>query len=302
MAMKCRNCDTLADICTGDNADVGWVNVAVQTLIAAYGQQTGLQGHFGAIQGPWHDRSALDTVPPLVEETYAGHRAEELSILASLVERLRISASPTELVLGWLIPDAAETMIRVGWLGQAEALITLLENEGAAAQQSWITAVAARCRAELLVARGDIEAATVATQRSLEEHRHISLPFERACTLLLLGKLLRRVRRKRAAVAAFGEALRAFDELGLAPWVVRVQEELGRAKPAHASHDVLTPTELRVAELAASGLRNRDVAATLFISPKTVEVNLSRIYRKLGVRSRTQLSRVVGPFDEMRTA
>ena len=82
-----------------------------------------------------------------------------------------------------------------------------------------------------------------------------------------------------------------FEEMGTPLWAQRARAELSRTNvgPGHAVE--LTPSEQRVAELAASGMTNRDIAAALFISPKTVEHNIGRIYRKLGIRSRAELGR-----------
>ncbi len=117
------------------------------------------------------------------------------------------------------------------------------------------------------------------------------MPFERARTQLLVGQLERRQRHNQAASAALTEALQTFEQLGTPLWAERTRTELGRANVGPHRDATLTPSEQRVAELAASGMTNRDVAAALFISPKTVEANLSRIYRKLGINSRAALGR-----------
>ncbi|MGH3525518.1 MAG: helix-turn-helix domain-containing protein, partial [Mycobacterium sp.] len=96
-------------------------------------------------------------------------------------------------------------------------------------------------------------------------------------------------RRKDAAAATLHEALHAFEDMGTPLWAKHARAELARTKVRRASDLGLTPTEQRVAELAASGMTNRDVAASLFISPKTVEHNLGRVYRKLGIHSRAEL-------------
>jgi DNA-binding NarL/FixJ family response regulator len=90
------------------------------------------------------------------------------------------------------------------------------------------------------------------------------------------------------------EALSTFEELGTPLWAERARAELARVNVATHGAE-LTPSERRVAELAASGMTNRDVAAALFISPKTVEANLSRVYQKLGIRSRAELGRRIDP-------
>jgi DNA-binding NarL/FixJ family response regulator len=115
------------------------------------------------------------------------------------------------------------------------------------------------------------------------------MPFERARTQLLLGRLQRRQRRKDVASRTLQEALAVFEDLDVPLWADRARAELSRTAVARRGIAGLTPSEQRVAELAASGMTNRDVAAALFISPKTVEVNLSRIYRKLGIHSRAEL-------------
>ena len=80
-----------------------------------------------------------------------------------------------------------------------------------------------------------------------------------------------------------------FDGMGARLWAAKARDELERVSLRRAAQDELTESERRVAELAAAGLTNRNVAAQLFISPKTVEANLARVYRKLGINSRAEL-------------
>jgi DNA-binding CsgD family transcriptional regulator len=155
-------------------------------------------------------------------------------------------------------------------------------------------AVGARCRSMWLGASGDVAAATAMAHQAMAEHDRLPMPFERARTQLLVGQLLRRQRQKDTASHAFREALQIFEELGAPLWADRARAELARSKVVPSSDLALTPSELRVAELAASGMTNRDVAAALFISPKTVEANLARVYRKLGIRTRAELGRLIG--------
>ncbi len=107
------------------------------------------------------------------------------------------------------------------------------------------------------------------------------------------GQIQRRAKRKRAARETFTEAAATFDAIGARLWADRARQELERTGVRHTEGDELTPTELRVAELAAQGLTNRRIAETLFLSAKTVEANLSRIYLKLGIRSRAELGRAM---------
>jgi DNA-binding CsgD family transcriptional regulator len=115
------------------------------------------------------------------------------------------------------------------------------------------------------------------------------MPFERARTLLVLGQIQRRRRRKHAAAAALQEAARKFGELGTPLWASRAQDELDRVDVSPAGSAQLTPTERRVAQLTGTGMTNRQVAEALFISPKTVEANLARVYSKLNIHSRAEL-------------
>ena len=155
-------------------------------------------------------------------------------------------------------------------------------------------AIGARCRSMWLAARGDVEAAARTAHDAMAQHDRLPMPFERARTQPLLGQLHRRQRQKERSRAILREALQAFEAMGTPLWADRVRAELARAEAAPTRDLTLTPSERRVAELAASGKTNRDVAAALFISPKTVEANLARIYRKLGIKSRAELGRVIG--------
>jgi DNA-binding CsgD family transcriptional regulator len=135
----------------------------------------------------------------------------------------------------------------------------------------------------VLAAHGDLAAAIDEADRSLLLFEGLPMPFERSRTLLLVGQLRRRRREKGLARAALREALATFEDLHTPVWAERARSELARI-PDHQSAGSLTPTEETVARLAAEGLTNREIAERTFLSPKTVEVNLTRVYRKLGVR------------------
>jgi DNA-binding CsgD family transcriptional regulator len=186
-------------------------------------------------------------------------------------------------------PDAAEALVGVGRLAEAAALVDQLEHHGRRLDRAWALALGARCRSLLLAAEGDLDGAIEAATRSLREHERLPMPFEQARTQLVIGQIERRRRRKRAAAAALQDAARVFDQLGTPLWAARARAELDRVNVSPAGAAQLTPSERRVAELAATGMTNREVAGALFISPKTVEANLARIYRKLGIRSRAEL-------------
>ena len=117
-------------------------------------------------------------------------------------------------------------------------------------------------------------------------------PFDRARTLLALGTVQRRAKQRADARRTLEAALALFEELGAALWTERARAEIARLGGRRArDRDELTETERRIAELAASGRSNREIAGELFVSERTVEANLTRAYRKLGVRSRTELAR-----------
>jgi DNA-binding CsgD family transcriptional regulator len=230
------------------------------------------------------------TLRGFVENSRGDYQAA-LDALESLLAMARGFPEATEIIAASYLPEALEAMIGVGRLDEAESLIDNLERNGHRLDRAWMLASALRCRAMLLAARGDLTTATEMAQRAMTEHQRLPMPFERARTQLLLGQLQRRQRQREAGAVTLRAALQTFEDLGTALWAERTKSELARGMSGRQRSEGLTPAELRVAELAVSGMTNRDIAAALFISPKTVEVNLSRIYRKLKVRSRIELYR-----------
>ena len=185
--------------------------------------------------------------------------------------------------------NAAEAAVALGELERAERIANFLEEHGNRANHRWSLATGARVRALLAAARGDLEDALAAVEQALERHEQLPMPFERARTLLVKGRIERRVRRRGRAKESFEQALEIFDHLGARLWADCARAELERIGLRRTSGADLTEGERRVAELAAQGLTNRQVATALFMSPKTVEANLSRAYRKLGISSRAEL-------------
>jgi DNA-binding CsgD family transcriptional regulator len=222
------------------------------------------------------------------------HRAA-VSALEPLLARARADSVTGEIISSSFVPDAVEAFVQLGRLDEAEQLLEPFDRAGRRLDRAWTLATAGRCRAMLLAARGNLDAACTAAEDAMAQHDRLPMPFERARTQLLLGQLQRRRRKKEAAVATLGDARSAFEALGTVLWSARTRAELSRMSAGAAVGTDLTPTEHMVAELAAGGLTNREVAAELFISPKTVEANLARVYRKLGIRSRAELGRLMGP-------
>ena len=128
-------------------------------------------------------------------------------------------------------------------------------------------------------ANGNYDAAIASFVQAIEAHRPSENPFELARTELLYGATLRRAKRRGKAREMIESALRRFEDLGARQWAARARSELE-----------LTPTERQVAELVATGRSNKEVAAQLFMSVRTVEDNLSKIYRKLEIQSRSELA------------
>ncbi len=224
-------------------------------------------------------------------EVSCGNYQAALDAVAPLLPMAQAFPDATEIVSASYLPDAVEAMVGVGRLDDAGPLIDTLERNGRRLDRAWMLAAALRCRAMLLAARGDLTAAVGMAELAMIEHQRLPMPFERARTQLLLGQLQRRQRQREASTATLREVLQTFEDLGAQLWAERAKTELARGISGRQRTDGLTPSEQRVAELAVSGMTNRDIAAALFISPKTVEVNLSRIYRKLEIRSRMELYR-----------
>jgi DNA-binding NarL/FixJ family response regulator len=192
--------------------------------------------------------------------------------------------------------DAIEAALTVGDVDRAQELLARFEERAARSRIPWSLAVSARCRGLVLAARGELDAATEALERALAEHERCPMPFERARTLLVQGRLQRRLKRKRQARLSLDEARALFARQGAETWLARVDEELGRVAVRRAPEE-LSATELRIARLAADGLTNQAIAEQVFVSVKTVESNLKRAYRKLGISSRAQLARAIDRGD-----
>jgi DNA-binding CsgD family transcriptional regulator/tetratricopeptide (TPR) repeat protein len=224
-------------------------------------------------------------------EVSRGNYQAALDAVEPLLPMAQAYPDATEIIAASYLPEAAEAMIGLGRFDDAEPLVDTLERNGRRLDRAWMLATALRCRAMLLAARGELAAATDMAERAMAEHHRLPMPFERARTLLLLGQLQRRQRQREASATTLRAALQTFDDLGTKLWAERAKRELAWGVSVKRGGQALTPAERRVAELAVSGMTNRDIAAALFISPKTVEVNLSRIYRKLKVRSRLELYR-----------
>jgi DNA-binding CsgD family transcriptional regulator len=158
-------------------------------------------------------------------------------------------------------------------------------------EHPWALATARRCRGLIDLAAKRDEDGAAALADATTRYAELGLRFDQARTLLAAGRGLRRLKKWANARAVLEEAAAIFAEIGSDGWAEETRSELARVgarRPAAAG--TLTPTERRVAELAAEGLSNKEIAGTLFVTVHTVEVHLSHAYAKLGIRSRSQLA------------
>lgn len=274
-----------------------FMGLTLQSVVAAYtgdADRARADGARAVVVGQRCGSTRLAELPVMAIgflEVSLGHYETALTTLAPLVALLEAVPDDTEIATAWFVPEAAEAMIGLGRLDEAEALIDVIEANGRRLDRAWMLAVGARSRAMLVAARGDVRSALEIVEVAMQHHDRLPMPFERARTQLVKGVLQRRHRQRDAASTTLSNALSEFERLGTPLWATRARAELARAKFGANKVSVLTTGEQRIAELAASGMTNRDVAAALFISPKTVESNLSSVYRKLGIHSRAELGR-----------
>jgi DNA-binding CsgD family transcriptional regulator len=195
-----------------------------------------------------------------------------------------------EPAMQWFVPDLLDALLGVGDVDRAERTLAPWESRARSLDRSWALAVAARTRALVRASSGDLDGAFVCFQEALAEHQRTRDPFQHARTLLALGATERRAKRRRAARETLGLALALFLELPAPLWAEKARAELARIGGRVAARGELTESERRIAALVVEGRSNREVAAALFLAEHSVETALSRVYRKLGVRSRTELA------------
>jgi DNA-binding CsgD family transcriptional regulator len=187
------------------------------------------------------------------------------------------------------LPDEIEALAALGQVDLARSLTRQLEERGTSLGRPWALATAARCRACLADRDGDLEGARAACEQALAQHKRLPMPFELGRTLLVKGTIERRSGHQPAARATLGQALGIFEHLGAPLWAAKTSRELAQLA-TRASAGGLTETERRVAALVTQGHTNREVAAAMFVTENTVQTHLRHIFRKLSVRSRTELT------------
>ncbi|MGH9271263.1 MAG: helix-turn-helix transcriptional regulator, partial [Ilumatobacteraceae bacterium] len=187
-------------------------------------------------------------------------------------------------------PELVEAALRAGVPTAAETALDTFARWVDASGHPWNLAALARCRAIL----ANDDAAEALYRKALTYHASSGSTFDAARTSLLFGEFLRRQRRRLDARPHLRAAIDYFERLGAVPWTARAHAELRATGETARRRDVdtrqdLTPQELQIATLVAAGATNRDVAAQLFISTRTVDYHLRKVFTKLGLSSRREL-------------
>ncbi|WP_371518053.1 AAA family ATPase [Kitasatospora sp. NBC_01300] len=215
----------------------------------------------------------------------AGEAADRLLTLTTGPHRYHVSATRA-------VPDLVEAAVRYGTPERSAEPYERFARWSAAADRPWTEALRLRCQALL----GPDELAESAYRAALDLHEGTHRPFEQARTALLYGEWLRRSRRRTDARPHLRAALETFERLAAHPWAARARTELTATgtpapttSPTGTPDSPLTPQELQIARLAAQGLTNREIAAQLFLSPRTIAHHLYKAYPKLHITSRADL-------------
>ncbi|GAA5159615.1 LuxR family transcriptional regulator [Pseudonocardia eucalypti] len=226
-----------------------------------------------------------------LNDLVAGRAGDALRQLEAMS---RPGAEPTRVVLR-AVPDLVEAAVRAGEPDRTDAPLVRFDNWARGTGTPELLALSARCHA--LLAKDD-EGTESEFAAALELHARAGWPMETARTQLLLGEHLRRKRRRADARGPLNQALEAFTRLGAAGWADRARAELRASgepssEPASSAIASLTAQELRIAVAISEGATNREVAAQLFLSPRTVDYHLRKVFNKLGIASRAELVRIV---------
>jgi DNA-binding CsgD family transcriptional regulator len=205
----------------------------------------------------------------------------------------QIALTPVPPIVAMAIPDLIDAAVRAGEAERAAAALKRFEAWAPISRARFVQGVLARSRAVL----ADGDEAELLFGEAIELHARETPPYERARTQLAYGERLRRDRRKVQARTQLRAALEVFEGLGATLWAQRARGELNATGETARKRDAttiddLTPQELRIAQLVADGASNRDAAAQLFVSPKTVEYHLRKVFLKLGLNSRIELARI----------
>ncbi|GAA1669567.1 LuxR family transcriptional regulator [Fodinicola feengrottensis] len=190
--------------------------------------------------------------------------------------------------------DLAEAYIRLGNDDRARTVIERAVGQAEHLDRSGVLAALGRAEGLRLASIGQADGAADVLQAAADRFAMLSMPLEHGRTLLELARMERRRRHRSAAERASENALEIFERAGAQPWLEKARSEAGTPDAVRTAGPVLTADERQVTAMAIGGATNAEIARTLFVSVKTVEAKLSRIYRKVGVRSRRQLALKLG--------
>jgi DNA-binding CsgD family transcriptional regulator len=280
---------------TGQHNDQGYALCILARIEAGQGHEDRCRAHLAAA-GELIDRCGTDVLRSYIAsalgflEVGLG-RPAAIPPLQELARFLDDHHGADPEILQWE-PDLVEAYLRVGRRDDAERVLDTLAEAAASGGGRWATAATARCRG--MLADDDQFVEWFRTALDVDDGQ----PFETARTRLCFGERLRRAGQRVQAREQLSAALRTFDQCGAHPWAARTAAELQaaggrRVRRRPGPDQLLTAQELRVALTVAHGATNRDAAAALFLSPKTIEFHLRNVYRKLGIGSRTELVRRV---------
>jgi DNA-binding CsgD family transcriptional regulator len=290
-------------VSTAEQAEQGWLlshaNARPCAVLAARGEWEAAQLHVEAaeraaavVRSDVMGVAAVALSMGLIARARGDHHGV-LSGLAPLLPLADLEAIREPGILDWQVLQA-EALVNLRRLDEAEAVLRPYQRLAGRRDRRSAMAAAARVGASLEGARGDREAAMAAFEAALAYHEGLGMPFEQALTELEYGSFLRRAGRRAQAAAQLRTASQRLAELGARPFEERCERELAACgltplKRRDVDRDRLTPRERAVARLVASGRTNREVAAELMVSVKTVEYHLGNIFGKLGIRSRRRL-------------
>lgn len=222
-------------------------------------------------------------------ELSRGHPDRADALFAPLIAAARAGGFD-EPAAAWWLPDEIESLVQLGEVARAQELTQWMQDRAVAIGRETGLASAARCRGLIAASAGRTDDALAACDEALSHHARVQVPFPYARTLLVKGQIARRARRWALARDCLSTGVAEFERLGAQLWAARARDELACVGGRRPACDGLSASERRIADLVASGRSNKEVAEILFLSPRTVSANLARVYRKLGVASRTEMA------------
>jgi DNA-binding CsgD family transcriptional regulator len=291
---------------TGQDTSASFLLATLARAEAAQGREEECRAHAGeAIELAMARGLSLPGAVGLfaleVLELGLGRPEEALTHMTAILDPGSGLAHP--LVALFTAPDFVEAAVRSGQPALCEPVLEGFAAWAARSPAPWPAAATARMRG--LLAEG--AAADEHFEEGLRRHADAALPMEHARTRLLYGEHLRRTRRRGDARPHLRAALSTFEHLGAKPWAERARGELRATgetarKRDPSTIDQLTPQELQIARFVSEGATNREVANKLFLSPRTVEYHLHKVFTKLGIASRGELARLLPEESEAAVA